>query len=311
MLKNSMIPILKIGCYTDSKGKVLELTHQILQEIADCYSENSAPLIKGHPNSEDPAMGWVHQLKLIGDKLYASFTDINEIFKQELKKKLFKNISASFFLPNSSSNPQQGKYCLRHVGALGATRPAIPNLGRLQDILSFSEEEDNIIFFSEHPPLLEQMIQQFKQIRNSNDLSTKLQQAQQEIRNLKDQLLQKQLEETIHQALDKIMLKKRLSEEKILQLKESVLKISTKPLSPQELITEFAEFIPHKQEEIRSHRFQEYPISAQEEIFEFSENIENTALFADEVEKLCLTGISRNDAYKQAKINVYKGHLFN
>ncbi|MGL5956421.1 MAG: hypothetical protein ACRC0X_07470, partial [Brevinema sp.] len=167
MLKNSMIPILKIGCYTDSKGKTLELTHHILQEIADCYPENSAPLIKGHPTSEDPAMGWVHQLKLIGDKLYASFSDINENFKRELKNKSFKNISASFFLPNSSSNPQRGKYCLRHVGALGATRPAIPNLGGLQDILSFSEEEENIVFFSEHTRFLENIIQK---IKKSEDL---------------------------------------------------------------------------------------------------------------------------------------------
>ncbi|MGL5955287.1 MAG: hypothetical protein ACRC0X_01585, partial [Brevinema sp.] len=228
------------------------------------------------------------------------FSDINENFKRELKNKSFKNISASFFLPNSSSNPQRGKYCLRHVGALGATRPAIPNLGGLQDILSFSEEEENIVFFSEHTRFLENIIQK---IKKSEDLHIQLQQAQEEIKYLKHQIKQRQLEDSIHQALNKIILEKNIDHKKAQQLKESVLKVSTNTLDPQELISEFAEFIPCK-EEIHTHRFDGQIPLDNDDVADFSENIENTALFADEVEKLCLSGIARNDAYKQAKINI-------
>ena len=152
-MSKKMIPILRVGSYKDVSGKSYEITPQILEEIVETYEINSAPLVKGHPVSNAPAMGWVEKLKITGDELLASFSQINEDFKEAIKQGLFKNISTSFFMPLSDSNPTKGKYHLRHVGTLGASRPAIPNLGTLQEALDPSfcvSTEEGITFFSEN-----------------------------------------------------------------------------------------------------------------------------------------------------------------
>ena len=147
---SKMIPILRIGRYKDASGRNYDITSQVLKELVESFKSKTAPLVKGHPTNDAPAMGWVEKLKIEGDKLLASFSEVTEDFKEEVEQSAFKNISASFFMPLSESNPNKGKYCLRHVGALGASRPAIPNLGTLQEALAFSEDEDGVICFSEH-----------------------------------------------------------------------------------------------------------------------------------------------------------------
>ena len=315
-MKNHMIPILKIGNYTDATGKKYHITSQILDEIVGSYQSNSAPLVKGHPTNEAPAMGWIDKLKIIGDKLFASFINISEDFKKEIKQNHFKNISASFFLPNSSSNPQQGKYCLRHVGALGAARPAIPNLGKLQDSLSFSEENEDIIaFFSEHTYSLRDKIQVFKEqsLINKNQgnsmttkeqkLYTQLQEALAEITKLKEELDKKKMEEEVNLEIEKIITDKKISNEMAEQIRAKALKLSEKGISPQESVASFADFIQDYYQPIYSHRFHDQVPSPEKGIANFSEttSIEESAVFADEVERLYADGVSRSDAYRQAK----------
>jgi len=149
-----MIPILKVGRYKDASGRNYDITPQVLKELAETHIPNSAPLVKGHPTNDAPAMGWVEKLKIEGDKLLASFSRVSPEFAEEVEKNAFKNISASFFMPLSDSNPSKGKYCLRHIGALGASRPAIPELGTLQEALAFSEDEDSISCFSAYEDIL-------------------------------------------------------------------------------------------------------------------------------------------------------------
>ncbi|MGL4676464.1 MAG: hypothetical protein ACRCWI_02205 [Brevinema sp.] len=144
-----MIPILKVGRYKDASGRNYDITSQVLREIQESYTSKSAPLVKGHPTSEAPAMGWIDKLKVIGEELLASFSEVTKEFKKKVEQNSFRNVSASFFMPLSESNPQKGKYCLRHVGALGASRPAIPNLGTLQEALAFSEDEESISCYAE------------------------------------------------------------------------------------------------------------------------------------------------------------------
>ncbi|MGL4561947.1 MAG: hypothetical protein ACRCV0_06660 [Brevinema sp.] len=149
---SKFIPILRTGRYKDASGRVYDITPQMLQEIKDSYKSKSAPLVKGHPSAEAPAMGWIDQLKIKGTELLASFAEVSEDFKKEVvEKSLYKNISASFYHPFSESNPNKGKHSLRHVGALGASRPAIPNLGTLDEALAFSENTEEITAYSEFP----------------------------------------------------------------------------------------------------------------------------------------------------------------
>ena len=315
-MKNHMIPILKIGNYTDATGKKYQITSQILDEIVESYQPYSAPLVKGHPTNEDPAMGWIDKLKIIGDKLFASFIDISEDFKKEIKQNHFKNISASFFLPTAPSNPQQGKYCLRHVGALGAARPAIPNLGKLQTILSFSEENNDVVaFFSEYPYSLRDKIQVFNEqsLINKNqgnrmntkeqELYIQLQEALSEIIKLKEELKKKQIKKEIDLEIEKIIVDKKISSEMAEQVRIKALKLSEKGINPQESVASFTDFIQDYYQPIYSHRFQDKVPTPEKGIANFSEttSIEESAVFADEVEKFYAEGLSRSDAYKQAK----------
>lgn len=144
-----MIPILKVGRYKDASGRSYDITPSMLKELAETYKPNTAPLVKGHPNNDEPALGWVDRVKADGDTLFASFSQVAESFKNEVAEGLFKNVSASFFLPFSDANPAKGRYALRHVGALGAARPAIPELGTLQEALAFAESGDGIVCFSD------------------------------------------------------------------------------------------------------------------------------------------------------------------
>jgi len=143
------IPILKMGRYKDASGRNCDIIAQVLKELAESYKAKSAPLVKGHPTNDAPAMGWIERLKIVGDELQASFCDITDDFMQEVEQGSFKNISASFFYPLSESNPVKGKFTLRHVGALGASRPAIPNLGTLQEAMAFSEDEEGVSCIAE------------------------------------------------------------------------------------------------------------------------------------------------------------------
>lgn len=146
------IAILKTGRYTDANGRAYDITPAVLEDIARNTPPNSAPLVKGHPSSEAPSMGWVQSLKVAGDKLLAVFGKLDPAFAEEVKAEAFRNVSASFFQPYAPSNPKQGHYVLRHVGALGAARPAIPGLGTLQEALAFAEDTNGITALSENIP---------------------------------------------------------------------------------------------------------------------------------------------------------------
>ncbi|MGL4393603.1 MAG: hypothetical protein ACRCS8_00025 [Brevinema sp.] len=86
---SKFIPILRTGRYKDASGRVYDITPQMLQEIKDSYKSKSAPLVKGHPNADAPSMGWIDQLKLKGEELLASFSDIADSFKEEVAQSAF------------------------------------------------------------------------------------------------------------------------------------------------------------------------------------------------------------------------------
>ncbi|MDL6388248.1 peptidase, partial [Escherichia coli] len=57
----------------------------------------------------------------------------------------FKKVSASFYLPDSPSNPKPGVLYLRHVGFLGAQPPSVKGLKQV----SFSEQEEGVVEFAD------------------------------------------------------------------------------------------------------------------------------------------------------------------
>lgn len=132
------IELLKPGTYTDAKGQKVTFTAADIAGIAASYDPalSEAPLVVGHPKSEDPAYGWVKALKAVGDAgapvLVAEPHQIDAAFSDLVAAGRFKKVSASLFRPDAPNNPKKGSWYLRHVGFLGAQAPAVKGLKAVQ-----------------------------------------------------------------------------------------------------------------------------------------------------------------------------------
>ncbi|MCX0774601.1 peptidase, partial [Escherichia coli] len=143
----SAIHIFKAGTHTDMHGKKLPFTPDDLAACVKAYdpSVHEAPLVIGHPRTEDPAWGWVKALSLSGVDLMAEPAQLDPQFAEMVTNGRFKKVSASFYLPDSPSNPKPGVLYLRHVGFLGAQPPSVKGLKQV----SFSEQEEGVVEFAD------------------------------------------------------------------------------------------------------------------------------------------------------------------
>lgn len=139
--------IFKPGKHTASSGAVIEFTEDMLKAAVAAYDPelHEAPIVVGHPKDNGPAYGWVKALSF--DDSGAVVVDAQQVdadFSEMVVAGRFKKRSASWYLPDSPSNPKPGTLYLRHVGFLGAQPPAVKGLKEV----SFSEDE-GIVEFSD------------------------------------------------------------------------------------------------------------------------------------------------------------------
>lgn len=122
--------IFRPGTHTAQNGQTLTFTVADLTATAAAYdpARHEAPLVVGHPATDDPAYGWVASLAVSADGLEATPRQVDPEFAALVNAERFARISASFFLPAAPSNPVPGVYYLRHVGFLGAAAPAVKGL---------------------------------------------------------------------------------------------------------------------------------------------------------------------------------------
>ena len=106
---------------------------------------HEAPLVIGHPKTDAPAYGWVGGLHADGGVLSADFAQMDDDFVGLVQSGRYKKVSASFYPPDSPSNPKPGSWYLRHVGFLGAQPPAVKGLSAI----NFAED-DVYVEFSEY-----------------------------------------------------------------------------------------------------------------------------------------------------------------
>lgn len=127
-------------------GAALSFTEADLKASAAAYdpAKHEAPIVIGHPKHDDPAYGWVKALAF-ADGLEAEHQQVDPVFAEMVDRGAFKKVSASFYTPDSPSNPVPGIYYLRHVGFLGAQPPAVKGLRNPE----FAETEDGVVEFSE------------------------------------------------------------------------------------------------------------------------------------------------------------------
>ncbi|MCB0252560.1 MAG: peptidase [Anaerolineae bacterium] len=139
--------IFKPGKHTAMNGLSLDFSEDQLRRSAEAYdtSIHEAPLTVGHPRDNLPAYGWVKSLSFAENGIEADPYQVDADFAEMVNAGRFKKISASWYLPDSPSNPVPGVYYLRHVGFLGAQPPAVKGL---RDA-AFSEDEEGIVEFVE------------------------------------------------------------------------------------------------------------------------------------------------------------------
>lgn len=128
------IHIFKAGKQTSSNGTTIVFSEADVSATAGAYNPalHEAPIVIGHPEQEDPAYGWISQLEAQAGNLYATPSQVNADFAEQVKAGAYKKVSASFYPPEHPNNPTPGVYALRHVGFLGAQPPAVKGLRATQ-----------------------------------------------------------------------------------------------------------------------------------------------------------------------------------
>lgn len=141
------VPIFRPGKHTSANGVTLDFSEEQLAASIAAYDpkKHEAPLVIGHPKDNGPAWGWVSGLNFAEGEVVAETAQVSAEFGEMVEAGRFKKVSASWYTPDSPSNPVPGVFYLRHVGFLGAMPPAIKGLSPLQ----FSEDEEGVLEFSD------------------------------------------------------------------------------------------------------------------------------------------------------------------
>ena len=145
------IQIFKAGKHTAMSGAALSFSEGDLKASAAAYdpAKHEAPIVVGHPTHDAPAYGWVKSLSF-ADGLEAVHQQVDPAFAEMVDRGAFKKISASFYTPDSPSNPVPGVYYLRHVGFLGAQPPAVKGLRSPE----FAEKEAGVVEFADYDDVI-------------------------------------------------------------------------------------------------------------------------------------------------------------
>lgn len=124
------LEIMKTGTHVSEDGRTFTFTDADLQAIADNYDPQvfEAPIVVGHPKTEDPAYGWANKLHVQDGSLYAEPHQVEPQFAEMVNAGRFKKISPSIYLPDTPGNPKPGKLYLKHVGFLGGAAPSVKGM---------------------------------------------------------------------------------------------------------------------------------------------------------------------------------------
>lgn len=103
---------------------------EAIREIAESYDpmRHRAPIVKGHPEHDKPAHGWIKRLTADAKGLWAEPEDIAPEFAGEVRAGRYRKVSVAIFQPDHPNNPAPGRWHLKHVGFLGAVAPAVKGL---------------------------------------------------------------------------------------------------------------------------------------------------------------------------------------
>ena len=142
-----LLHIFKPGTWTAMSGERIEFSAADLAATAAAFNPTlaRAPLVIGHPATDDPAQGWAATLTANARGLFAMPHRVDPAFAEAVNAGRYGNVSAKFYRPTDASNPTPGVWYLRHIGFLGGTAPAVKGL----DLPAFAGVESEGVCFQE------------------------------------------------------------------------------------------------------------------------------------------------------------------
>lgn len=145
------VEVFKPGRHQPTQGEPEAFSEADLVRAAQVYDPalHRAPLVVGHPKTDDPAYGHVGRLAYASAsrRLMAHPAEVEPAFCELVASGRLLAVSASWYRPDSPLNPVPGAWYLRHVGFLGAQPPAVKGLKR--PTVSFGEAEEGVVEFGD------------------------------------------------------------------------------------------------------------------------------------------------------------------
>lgn len=128
------IEIMRAGTHVSSNGMPITFSADDLKMAAIAYApeRKRAVLTLGHPSDNQPDLGTIDKLSLVGNRLFAHVSKPSKLAVDLVRAKRYNHVSASFNGPLAPDNPMPGTWYLRHVGLLGAVPPAVRGLAPLE-----------------------------------------------------------------------------------------------------------------------------------------------------------------------------------
>ena len=127
-----------VNAYESTKGKYqpfLKLSHDDAQRLAKK---------SGFSVDEMPALGWMENLRLAGDKLIADFKNVPKKIAELMKVGAFRTRSAEIWKDIEFEAGVVFPYMLKAVGLLGADAPAVAGLNTLDDFIALYAEKAKV-----------------------------------------------------------------------------------------------------------------------------------------------------------------------
>lgn len=111
----------------------ITLTAEDIAAIAAAYdpARYQAPVVIGHPETDDPAWGWVMGASAESDGLWLDVELLPEM-ADLVREGRYRAVSVSLWMPDAPGNPTPGVWSLKHLGYLGAVPPAVKGLAPTQ-----------------------------------------------------------------------------------------------------------------------------------------------------------------------------------
>lgn len=141
-----LLHIFKPGRYVTTAGEEIEFSSADVEAMARVFDPKlgKAPIVIGHPKTDDPAQGWAKRLYFTPKGLYAEPEKVDPQFAASVNSGRYGSVSPKFFRPTDPGNPVPGSWYLRHIGMLGAANPAVPGM----DDPEFAQGDDEGVCFN-------------------------------------------------------------------------------------------------------------------------------------------------------------------